>query len=493
MLLSDVVDVRELGIRVLHGDAEALARPVLRACTTDMPDPTRYVSAGSLVFSGLVWRRSAEDSDLFVKRLAGVGVSALAAGEALYGRVPEDVIEACVRHRLPLLVVPDDVPFSRVIEYMTGAMASARVDRLQTGLARQRQWLAAVADGRRIDDLLEGLAQQFGVRAWLTTATGVLVAGSSAPDEDALDRITAAAASTARFPVEASGGYTVLSVGSGLGGRLDCWYLVLGRAGEAGAVSAECVEAFDELAAVVALDRVRRDERRSAGWEITDRTGPLGRAHVDAGVVVVAEADGDVATDVLRAVVADVLGEAVTSVDAEGRIVAVTPGEDAEITDRLRRRLSRLRPVLRRSRLFVGVGGGCTDDNLEGAVRSATAAAAAARNDRGAVCVRRAELDSAIGLLAALPDELRRSYADRLLGDVVEHDRRTEAGLITTLETFLDCDGSWRRTADRLHVHLNTVRYRIGRVEALTGRSLGRTGDRLDLYLALRSLDRLAS
>ncbi|KLL95964.1 hypothetical protein NJ76_20680 [Rhodococcus sp. IITR03] len=103
--------------------------------------------------------------------------------------------------------------------------------------------------------------------------------------------------------------------------------------------------------------------------------------------------------------------------------------------------------------------------------------------------VRRAELDSALDLLSTLPDELRRAYADRLLGDVVEHDRRTDAGLLATLEAFLDCDGSWRRTADRLHVHLNTVRYRIGRVEALTGRSLARTGDRFDLYLALRSLE----
>ncbi len=145
MLLRDVVEAPGLGIGVLHGDAEALSRPVLRACTTDMPDPTRYVSAGSLVFTGLVWRRSAEDSDLFVKRLVGAGVTAMAAGEALHGRVPDDVVEACARHRMPLLVVPDEVPFSRVIEYMTGRMAGARMDRLQTGLARQRQWLAAVA------------------------------------------------------------------------------------------------------------------------------------------------------------------------------------------------------------------------------------------------------------------------------------------------------------------------------------------------------------
>jgi len=37
-------------------------------------------------------------------------------------------------------------------------------------------------------------------------------------------------------------------------------------------------------------------------------------------------------------------------------------------------------------------------------------------------------------------------------------------------------------------VHVNTVRYRIERVERLTGRDLGRLEDRVDVFLALRSL-----
>ncbi|OWY83668.1 PucR family transcriptional regulator [Rhodococcus sp. BUPNP1] len=483
VLLRDVVEAPGLGIGVLHGDAEALSRPVLRACTTDMPDPTRYVSAGSLVFTGLVWRRSAEDSDLFVKRLVGAGVTAMAAGEALHGRVPDDVVEACARHRMPLLVVPDEVPFSRVIEYMTGQMAGARMDRLQTGLARQRQWLAAVADGRSVGELLDGLAQQLGVESALITSTGVTVAGGAELDETELDRITAAALIADRFPLRLVGDLTVLPVGRGLTDRIDAWFLVI-RHDESGP---ECVEAFSELAAVVALDRIRRDERRRVAWEITDRT-PTVRA-ADSRVAVVAEVEGRISPDVLRGLVEDVLDGAVTSIDAANRVVAPAIGSDVDVARLLSRRLGRLAPALRGDRMFVGVGGQSSDDDPAGAVRAAASACAAAHNDPGPVSVRRAELDSALDLLSTLPDELRRAYADRLLGDVVEHDRRTDAGLLATLEAFLDCDGSWRRTADRLHVHLNTVRYRIGRVEALTGRSLARTGDRFDLYLALRSLE----
>jgi DNA-binding PucR family transcriptional regulator len=58
---------------------------------------------------------------------------------------------------------------------------------------------------------------------------------------------------------------------------------------------------------------------------------------------------------------------------------------------------------------------------------------------------------------------------------------------VHTLETFLDCSGSWIKCAAMLHVHVNTLRYRIRRIEELTGRDLGRFSDRVDLFLALRT------
>jgi len=42
-------------------------------------------------------------------------------------------------------------------------------------------------------------------------------------------------------------------------------------------------------------------------------------------------------------------------------------------------------------------------------------------------------------------------------------------------------------TARALHVHPNTLRHRLNRVEQLTGRDLGSMEDRVDLYIALRS------
>jgi DNA-binding PucR family transcriptional regulator len=89
-------------------------------------------------------------------------------------------------------------------------------------------------------------------------------------------------------------------------------------------------------------------------------------------------------------------------------------------------------------------------------------------------------------LLATVPTPVLRSFSDRLLGPLHEYDDRHKAELVTTLRLFLACDGSWSACASLMYVHVNTVRYRISRVEALTGRDLSALADRVDFFLALR-------
>lgn len=94
-------------------------------------------------------------------------------------------------------------------------------------------------------------------------------------------------------------------------------------------------------------------------------------------------------------------------------------------------------------------------------------------------------LDSREVLLGCVPEAVRRSFRDRLLGPLADYDARHHAELLPTLRSFLACDGSWTACAGRMYVHVNTVRYRIGRIEALTGRDLSALPDRVDFFLAL--------
>nr|WP_084693490.1 PucR family transcriptional regulator ligand-binding domain-containing protein [Actinomadura atramentaria] len=90
-------------------------------------------------------------------------------------------------------------------------------------------------------------------------------------------------------------------------------------------------------------------------------------------------------------------------------------------------------------------------------------------------------------LLARLPAEARRGFRQQVLGAITAYDRRYRSDLLGTLTQFLACSGSWTACARRLNLHVNTLRYRIRRIEELTGRDLSSLEDRVDLLLALRA------
>ncbi|WP_328751399.1 PucR family transcriptional regulator ligand-binding domain-containing protein [Streptomyces sp. NBC_00285] len=126
-------------------------------------------------------------------------------------------------------------------------------------------------------------------------------------------------------------------------------------------------------------------------------------------------------------------------------------------------------------------------EGLRGALEEARHARRVAAARPGGVCAAgHQELASHVLLLPFVPDDVRRAFTARLLDPLRDYDRRHRAELIPTLEAFLDCDGSWTRCATRLHLHVNTLRYRVGRIEQLTSRDLSRLEDKLDFFLALR-------
>ena len=57
----------------------------------------------------------------------------------------------------------------------------------------------------------------------------------------------------------------------------------------------------------------------------------------------------------------------------------------------------------------------------------------------------------------------------RVLGPLLDNDRKTGSELVRSLEVFLRNDGSWTRSATVLGVHRQTLVYRLGQVERLTG------------------------
>ena len=89
-------------------------------------------------------------------------------------------------------------------------------------------------------------------------------------------------------------------------------------------------------------------------------------------------------------------------------------------------------------------------------------------------------------LLSLQDDEALRLFCDSILAPIEEGEGAYGGELLRSLEAFIECNGQWERAARRLYCHRHTLRYRIRRVEELTGRSLDSARDRIDFWLALR-------
>jgi len=78
------------------------------------------------------------------------------------------------------------------------------------------------------------------------------------------------------------------------------------------------------------------------------------------------------------------------------------------------------------------------------------------------------------------------AFAGRMLAPLIDYDRARGTPLLRTLEIYLQCHGNLRQSARDLHIHLNTLHYRLRRISELTGADLKDADARLDLLLALR-------
>ncbi|MER7697831.1 MULTISPECIES: PucR family transcriptional regulator ligand-binding domain-containing protein [unclassified Streptomyces] len=582
MRLRALLETDALGLRLLGGEDE-LDRAVRGVMTTDLRDPSRYLSGGELVLTGLAWHRDAADSEPFVRILAGAGVAGLAAGEAELGDVPADLVEACRRHRLPLFAVHETVAFATITEYVVRQVSGERAGDLAAVVDRHRRLMTSGPAGGGPEVVLDLLTSDLDLRAWVLSPTGRQIAGAGAPLPGPLGAALAgqhlAATRTGRrgphraavggttyalFPIRNTGRGAVPAARDVRESVLSDWLLAVEA--DASDWPTARLDLLQGVTQLIAVERDRRDAartvRRRLAQEVLElvQTGAApaeiaARLRVAAPVllpglgvapqwqVVVARVDwsasgqaaapggltsGPVAQALLEEVLVD---PAVGGPDSADRIAVAHTGEEAialvplptlatgpgdgadgaaggdaaeagaegadapggDLGLHADALLASVREPLSAGladdgRLTLGVSAAVhSAEGLRGALEEARHARRVAAARPGRVCAAgHHELASHVLLLPFVPDDVRRAFTARLLDPLRDYDRRHRAELIETLEAFLDCDGSWTRCAARLHLHVNTLRYRVGRIEQLTGRDLSRLEDKLDFFLALR-------
>jgi sugar diacid utilization regulator len=177
----------------------------------------------------------------------------------------------------------------------------------------------------------------------------------------------------------------------------------------------------------------------------------------------------------------------------DGEVVIVVPDRDGqgaastEVNRLSTSCLARMRDLFPEAVVTVGIGGSCRDPaeiarsygqarrTIDAVVRLGRQGQAVAFEDLG---IHR--------LLLQVPDlaELK-SFATEILGELDRQDPQRGAELLATLACYFRENNSPQRTAQSLHVHPNTVAYRIRRVQEITGLRLDTYRDRLMAQVAI--------
>jgi sugar diacid utilization regulator len=187
----------------------------------------------------------------------------------------------------------------------------------------------------------------------------------------------------------------------------------------------------------------------------------------------------------------------VSARESEVVIVAAAPDEPGPAAMDARRLahacLARLSELFPAAKVVIGIGGPCRDPR-----EVARSYAQAQRTTATLKRLGRAGTVSAFGdlgilrLLLQVPDlsELR-SFAADVLGKLAVHEQEHKSEYLTTLACYFRENNSPQRASRILHVHPNTVAYRVKRIEEITGLRLDNYTDRLIAQVALEILDAL--
>jgi PucR family transcriptional regulator, purine catabolism regulatory protein len=89
-------------------------------------------------------------------------------------------------------------------------------------------------------------------------------------------------------------------------------------------------------------------------------------------------------------------------------------------------------------------------------------------------------------LLSLQDDDALVSYCRGVLGPVEQGEGDYGDELLRSLDVFIEHNGHWEKAASALYCHRHTLRYRIRRIEQLTGRDFSNARDRIEFWLALR-------
>jgi purine catabolism regulator len=528
--VQDILEIPELNLKLLAG-GKSTSNPVRWVHISEVPDPTRWLKGGELLLTtGYSFVGDEEQQVAQIKRLIDHNISGLGFGTGFsYDKVPPALVSVAQEYDFPLFEVPYHVPFIAITEAVASKIVNEQYSLLQRSLAVHEKLTKIVLEEKGLEAILSTLSALVGCSAVLFDFHGVVLCEAAYRRHlgaeliaDLWGMISDRRADRQNFAL------TMEGVGSGVqvypvvaSHRIGAFLAVVKDSGDFSEYDRIILH---NVVTVTALELVKKKavaetEKRLAGdffdeliasdlyeEEIARRLAFFGLDPQSPHLIVLVdidEADGDAAAadapqDVKERLHwtvdefmarRDVLG--ISASRSDSVVVLVQPGkmdtrEIIGLAGELQAVIAEMLPEI-----SVSVGIGRPHRQLIDLRQSYYEASYAIkiRKLKGEPRVIASFDDlGSYGLLLGLQDTLSLEvFYDSVLGKLQEYDEQNSSDLVKSLACFLEANGHWGDAAEKLYVHRHTLRYRMKRVEEITGRDLNQSQDRMEFWLALKA------
>lgn len=490
--VGDLLEMPHLQLR-LHSGGEALDRAVDWTHTTDLPEPWRWIAGGELLMTnGMPVPQTEAGQEELILRLVEHGAAGLAIGEEMYcPPLTPGLARASDELRLPVLWVAFPMPFvaiSRAVAEATLLEQSQRLIRTER-IYKALQRVSAEAAG--LQQLTGALARE------LNCAVRICDRGNGDawyPGQEPLADHLRRSVGARRGHLHA--GVTATSLEDG-GARLllvdvpthaDAVLVALpGPGQQPDALLLQ--HAATVCALALSQARLWIEQQRRAGAELlaqildgqlapSQAERQLEAAGLRPGSTWCAAATNTDDPATLHDLHLRLWRDSVPhiSVHRAGLALTLIPADPAAAASIIRAAGSAGRVGLSNA---LGAVGRLLEAEREArwALRIAT--------ERASSSATYGEATPWLG--PRTPDEAK-LLVDQVLGEIRRLPQPQASELIGTLRAFLDHGRSWQKTAAALHVHRQTVLYRVRKIEELTGRTLADTADLATVWLAIQAM-----
>jgi PucR family transcriptional regulator, purine catabolism regulatory protein len=501
--------VDELGLALSAG-VERAERPVRWVHISEEDDPTPGLTGGELLLTSGFSLDTPAQQRSFLRRLSEHQLAGLGFGLTDHRRsTPEPLVEEARKLEFPLFEIPPSMSFINVTEMALARLVNEQYDILRRSVLVQQRLERMVLEDRGLGQIVAAISGAVGASVLVLGGPGQVLAIHDPAGVLSAKAVAAIGAQTARRTDSKPFVFSDPQLGEDAlarpvvpprGGRPQAWVVVAAGPGRLGELERLIVQ---QAVAAVGLELMRagvasETERRLTGdllsaaldrntnaAELARRLEPFGIGE-EASVLVFSVEDVRLSEGVLRQALEAADCPAALSaqrLDGPELLCAIVDTAERDPVEIVREACNRMQPEVGTVRAGVSRPGPLgllwlSFHEARWALEavSESEAPVGSWHDLGAETL----------LLSMRDDDALRLFSDRVLGEIAD-DPRYGDELLRSLEAFIQHHGQWERAARELYCHRHTLRYRMRKIEELTGRDLSKANDRIEFWLALRA------